>query len=81
MDNLGIGVGVKDKFGNTNWYRAHSIVSGKRGVMHVYALDENRTAFVIPAKDFAGVAPEPRCGFSKTLYPDILDVEAMKQYK
>ncbi len=76
---LGMSLGVK--FGNSHyWYRIHSLNRCPNGVMVAYALDDARTAFVIPAAKFAGTSctVEEHGGM---LRPDILEIEQMQQFK
>lgn len=78
-ENLGIGVGVRN--GNTtNWYRAHSLARRMNNTMCVYGLDEKRTPFIIPNKEFAGVAPSP-IGYDNKPYPDMMTEERMQKYR
>lgn len=72
---VGISVGVKDKFGNTNWYRAHSMNLRNNNSMVVFALDDERTPVVVKLKDFGGVCPGIRCAWNGNIHPDILEMK------
>lgn len=82
MDNeIGISVGIHG-VGGINWYQAHSINRRRQdGAMIVFARDDNRTVFAIPASSFAGVAPGIRASFSGELYPDILESPELNKYR
>ena len=70
----GIAVGIETKRGNsstTNWYAAHSLARRRNGSFVIYARDEKRTAYGVPARLFAGVYPGIRETFSGKLLPDI----------
>ena len=75
----GIGVGIK-KGNTTNWYKAHSITRGPDGRLYVYCTDENRTTYIIPAKNFAGVSPS-LLDYNKQVYPDMLNHPELEAYK
>jgi len=78
MENeIGIGVGIKVK-GITRWYAAHSLNRRSDGAMEIFARDENRTSFVVPAKDFSGVAPGIRGLWSKEPLTEIHLADAMQ---
>jgi len=81
MDNeIGISVGIKK--GNTiNWYQAHSLNRRSDGAMAVFARDDSRTVFVVPAKVFAGVYPGIRATFSGEINPCILESADTQQYR
>jgi hypothetical protein len=74
MDVIGIiSVGIEDDGNNTtNWYRAHAVNRRKDGAMIVYALDKQRTAVTIPARNFKGVVSGMRTGIGSEINPCIL---------
>lgn len=73
----GISVGVKARCGRTNgtttvWYAAHCITRRSDGSICIFARNAGRTCRVIPAKMFAGVAPQTYCCVSGEPHPCIL---------
>lgn len=64
-----ITVGIK-RDGTTNWYRAHSLNRRPDGQMVAFCLDDQRTAYIIPARMFAGVFGN-ETDYNGRDYPDL----------
>lgn len=80
-DNQGIFVGVKSDLSpnTTNWYHIFSLVRNPtKSIIHLYALDDKRTAYNIPIKKFMGVLP---INCENLRHENILDTAEMQQYR